>query len=550
MPAGGRYFNLNETNSEEAAQKTSNILKDAGEKDDDEDLLNGIDVSKYKRFSRIKPISTKSKYLNARLENQQLKAANAVTRAAVFDSIPSQASIGGIVTESIYESTLSLNQWQIVEQSSLNTNSKFFELYLPQHGPYHARFSSNGNQLLLAGQLGHVSNIQWKNKNLVSELNVAERINDCCWLTNTDMFAVAQKYYTHVYDKKGTELHCLKQLDNTLAMSYLPYHFVLAAINDRNYLSYYDISIGKHITSYRAYSNKSVAMCQNRASGIINLAHSNGVVSLWSPNNKEQLASILCHNAGLTSISVSLDGTTMLTTSVNKKASLWDLRSYKCLQKIKLEKNVETITKSCFSQTDMIAFGAKSNILTLRMKENSKYEPYLKHSITGAAVNTLEFCPYEDVLGIGHSLGFNTMIVPGSCNPNFDSMEANPIQSRSRRQNQEVSRLIEKIPVELIDIDNGAIGKVNVKSLREQIIERNSVTYLKKKRVEVKKPKFKTRGKSKAAHKESRKQMEFGKQILAHKKSIDGIKQPSDKSNKNTDSKNKKFKKDPLEFLK
>ena len=59
MPAGGRYFNLNETNSEEAAQKTSNILKDAGEKDDDEDFLNGIDVSKYKRFSRIKPVFLK-----------------------------------------------------------------------------------------------------------------------------------------------------------------------------------------------------------------------------------------------------------------------------------------------------------------------------------------------------------------------------------------------------------------------------------------------------------------------------------------------------------
>jgi hypothetical protein len=38
--------------------------------------------------------------------------------------------------------------------------------------------------------------------------------------------------------------------------------------------------------------------------------------------------------------------------------------------------------------------------------------PYLTHSLRGEA-NVVEFCPFEDCLGIGHSSGFTSIIVPG-----------------------------------------------------------------------------------------------------------------------------------------
>ena len=38
--------------------------------------------------------------------------------------------------------------------------------------------------------------------------------------------------------------------------------------------------------------------------------------------------------------------------------------------------------------------------------------PYLTHNLKGEA-NMVEFCPFEDCLGIGHSGGFTSIIVPG-----------------------------------------------------------------------------------------------------------------------------------------
>ena len=47
--------------------------------------------------------------------------------------------------------------------------------------------------------------------------------------------------------------------------------------------------------------------------------------------------------------------------------------------------------------------------------------PYLRHNTKGYHINNMNFAPFEDILGLGTSKGFSSVIVPGSGIPFYDS---------------------------------------------------------------------------------------------------------------------------------
>ncbi len=76
--------------------------------------------------------------------------------------------------------------------------------------------------------------------------------------------------------------------------------------------------------------------------------------------------------------------------------------------------------------------------------------PYMSHLIPSSEVTSLEFCPFEDVLGVGHSKGFSSLLIPGSGEANIDALEANPYETKKQRREHEVKMLLEKVYYELL----------------------------------------------------------------------------------------------------
>lgn len=59
------------------------------------------------------------------------------------------------------------------------------------------------------------------------------------------------------------------------------------------------------------------------------------------------------------------------------------------------------------------------------------------------------FIPFQDTLTIGHNAGITSILVPGSGEPNFDSSEADPFESRKGRREREVKALLDKVSLVL-----------------------------------------------------------------------------------------------------
>ena len=66
----------------------------------------------------------------------------------------------------------------------------------------------------------------------------------------------------------------------------------------------------------------------------------------------------------------------------------------------------------------------------------------------------------QDVLAVGHSGGLSTMLVPGAGEPHYDSLVADPFQTRRMRREQEVHQLLDKLQPDMIVLDPSSIGQV------------------------------------------------------------------------------------------
>ncbi|KAI8896721.1 WD40-repeat-containing domain protein [Globomyces pollinis-pini] len=460
-------------------------------------------IKKYQRDpSNIKIRNLEDRKLKTKLRQSEAKAKQAAYNAAQSEILLTQDE--GVLEADGLERTWKFSQSLLKQNVDLNTQRKMFNLKLNDFGPYTIDYTRNGRDLLLGGRKGHLASFDWQTGKLGCELNVAETIRDVTWLHNNTMFAVAQKKYTFIYDKTGMELHCLKDHIEANKLTFLPYHFLLCSVGNAGYLKYQDTSTGQLIVEHRTKLGKCDTMAQNPYNAIINLGHSNGTVTLWSPTMSTPLVKMLCHQGPVQAISLDNSGHYMATSGLDGQLKVWDIRTYKSLHSYFTPKPASTLS---FSAKGLLAVGAGSRLTVWKdIYLKKQKEPYMTHIIEGSGIQDLAFCPFEDILGAGHANGFSSLVIPGSGEPNFDTFEANPYQTVSQRQESEVHALLDKIQPDMITLDPTFIGKIDrvhtevLKEESQKAWEANNPT-------EKFVPANKKRGKSSAQNRYLRKQM-------------------------------------------
>lgn len=373
------------------------------------------------------------------------------------------------------EETTEFSQDDIKQNVDITTATKSFKLNL-DFGPYNVNYTRNGRHLLIGGKKGHLAAFDWISKKLSCEFNVMEEIMDVQWLHLETMFAVAQKKWVHFYDNQGTEIHCVKKMNDVNQLEFLPYHFLLASGSDNGWLKWLDVSVGEMVAQFPSLDDKITLMRQNPANATICVGSAKGVVSFWTPAlHRKPLARILCHVAPMTAMSFNPDGSKLATAGMDKFVKLWDTRMFK--EPVTQYKTRSIVHNIALSQRNVmaLALGDSCEIFrTINTGNVQSFDSYLRHS-ENSHIKSLQFVPYEDVLGIGTNNGFSSIIVPGCGEPNFDALEQNPYRTKKQRREHEVKLLLEKIPAELITLDAASIVGVDVEHLQEKLEQKPEI---------------------------------------------------------------------------
>lgn len=437
--------------------------------------------------------------LRARLSNTSARAEAVIAGNSGAASLLRTERPGLLVPETALERTYKLRQSALRDNVDTAVRCKAsFKLDLSDSKlcPYIcATYSRSGKSFLLASRKGHVVVTSWRNATLHAELFLNETVRDATFLHNDSYFALAQKSYLYIYDSSGTQLHVLRKHSHPGRVAFLPYHMLLASatssVAESPRLAYTDTSTGVLVADL-SFGRKALnlghvsSLCVNGSSGVLNMAHSNGVVSLWAPSQATPLARMFAHRGGVSHIRASSEGHHLITAGSDSTVRVWDVRTFRELH---AWTTPSMLTSVAVSQRDMIAasFGSTVHVWSSlnpaddsnrfkrrapssrpiaresdsRPSHLSFRSPYMVEQFPTRPVSYLDFCPFEDLLAVGHESGMDAMIVPGAGEPTFDVSAPHPYETSKIRREAEVRDLLDKLPPETISLDVNVIGGVD-----------------------------------------------------------------------------------------
>lgn len=422
-------------------------------------------INKYLRGGAANLKGLEDKKLKGQLAHRENLFGKSAKAAAKYEKWLMPSEGGYLEADGPVEKTWRIKQEDIGHAVDILSARNQHDVILPEFGPYTMDFTSSGQYMAVAGRKGHLAVVDMKNLEVRKEFQVRETVRDVVFLHHQLFFAAAQKKYTYIYRPEGVELHCLKEHGAVLRLQYLKNHFLLASINKFGQLHYEDVSMGAMVNNFRTGLGRTDVMRVNPFNGVVALGHSGGTVTMWKPTSSAPLVKMLCHHGPVSALAFHPNGHLMATAGKDKKIKLWDLRKFEVLQT--LPGHAKTLD---FSQKGLLASGTSSFVQILSdLSGTRNYSRYMAHSMAkGYQINNLLFRPYEDVLGIGHSMGWSSILIPGSGEPNFDSWVANPFETSKQRVEKEVHLLLDKLPPETIMLDPSKIGTVKPARKREK----------------------------------------------------------------------------------
>lgn len=220
-----------------------------------------------------------------------------------------------------------------------------------------------------------------------------------------------------------------------------------------------------------------VSLGQNPYNAILHVGHQNGAVTLWSPNSQEPLVKLLAHRGPVRSLAMDREGRYMVSTGQDMKMAVWDIRMFKEVNSYFTRQPATSVAISDSGLT-AVGWGTQTSIWKGLFDKNAPVQqkvqsPYMSWGGEGNRMERVRWCPFEDVLGIGHETGFSSIIVPGAGEANFDALEINPFENTKQRQEAEVKGLLNKLQPEMIAMDPNFIGNLDLRSDKERRAEKD-----------------------------------------------------------------------------